>query len=67
MGSDTIYLDNNATTRPHPLVVEAINEVLGDGFGNPSSIHGVGEAARRGCFLEFSDHGLPFWEVDIRR
>ena len=47
MGSDTIYLDNNATTRPHPLVVEAINEVLGDGFGNPSSIHGVGEAARR--------------------
>ena len=46
MSDGTIYLDNNATTRPHPSVVEAMNQVLGDGFGNPSSIHGIGEAAR---------------------
>ncbi len=44
---EQIYLDNNATTRPLPAVVEAINEVLGEGFGNPSSIHGIGEAARQ--------------------
>jgi cysteine desulfurase len=42
-----VYLDNCATTRPLPAVVEAMGEVLGEGFGNPSSIHGAGEAARR--------------------
>jgi len=45
--SDYIYLDNNATTRPLPCVVEAVTDALGAGYGNPSSIHGVGEAARR--------------------
>ena len=43
----TIYLDNNATTRPLPAVVEAVTHALGDGFGNPNSVHGVGEQARR--------------------
>jgi len=41
-----IYLDNNATTRPLPAVRDAVMEVLGDGFANPSSIHGPGESAK---------------------
>ena len=42
---DTIYLDNNATTRPAPDVVEAMLPVLQDSFGNPSSSHAVGQRA----------------------
>lgn len=45
--NDLIYLDNNATTRPLPAVVEAVTHALGDGFGNPSSIHSAGESARK--------------------
>jgi cysteine desulfurase len=42
-----IYLDNNATTRPLPAVVEAVKAALVEGWGNPSSIHGSGERARK--------------------
>ena len=42
---DTIYLDNNATTRPAPEVVEAMLPVLRDSFGNPSSSHAIGQRA----------------------
>ena len=41
-----IYLDNNATTQPLPEVCEAMVEVLGAGFGNPSSTHAAGDRAR---------------------
>ncbi len=41
-----IYLDNNATTQPLPYVREAMLEVLGEGFGNPSSAHAAGDRAR---------------------
>lgn len=42
-----IYLDNAATTRPDPAVVEAMREALAEGWGNPSSIHEIGTRARR--------------------
>jgi cysteine desulfurase len=42
-----IYLDNAATTRPHPSVVEAIRAALENDWGNPSSRHAPGLAARR--------------------
>lgn len=42
-----IYLDNNATTAPHPDVVDALARSLTDAFGNPSSIHKEGQSARR--------------------
>ena len=41
-----IYLDNNATTQPLPEVCAAMIEVLGEGFGNPSSAHAAGDRAR---------------------
>lgn len=42
----TIYLDHNATTPPDPEVIAAMLPFLGETFGNPSSIHSTGAAAR---------------------
>lgn len=42
-----IYLDNNATTPPDPRVREAMLPFLGENFGNPSSPHAPGRAARQ--------------------
>ncbi len=41
-----IYLDHNATTPLRPEVVEAMSRVLRETWGNPSSIHAEGAAAR---------------------
>ncbi|MSR28236.1 MAG: cysteine desulfurase [Phycisphaerales bacterium] len=41
-----IYLDNNATTMPDPRVVAAVTCALSEEWGNPSSLHRVGERAR---------------------
>jgi cysteine desulfurase len=41
-----IYLDHNATTPVRPEVVATMTRVLGEVFGNPSSTHSVGRAAR---------------------
>lgn len=42
-----IYLDHNATTQPHPAVVEAMRTCLEETWGNPSSPHGFGQDAKR--------------------
>lgn len=42
-----IYLDNNATTRVHPAVLDALSVSLRDVYGNASSIHKEGQVARR--------------------
>lgn len=44
--SATIYLDNNATTPPAPEVLGVMRDCLRDGWGNPSSLHHVGAAAK---------------------
>jgi len=41
-----IYLDHNATTPLRPEVAAAMGEALRSSFGNPSSTHGEGAAAR---------------------
>lgn len=41
-----IYLDANSTVPPTPAVIEAVTAVMASGFGNPSSIHSAGIAAR---------------------
>ena len=41
-----IYLDNAATTPILPVVREAMEPYLTDEFGNPSSTHVMGQAAR---------------------
>jgi len=48
-----IYLDNHATTRTDPRVVEAMLPYFGEHYGNAGSVvHAQGEAAR-----EAADHG----------
>ena len=43
-----VYLDNNATTRPDPKVVAAMLPYMQELWGNPSSAHRFGQAARQG-------------------
>ena len=43
-----IYLDYNATTPIDPQVAQAMLPYIHDLFGNPSSGHGFGQAARQG-------------------
>src|SRR5947207_6361077 len=44
---DVVYLDNNATTRPAPEVVDAMLPYLREWYGNPSSVHRFGQRARQ--------------------
>ncbi len=46
-GMDLVYLDNNATTRPAPEVVEAMLPYLTEWYGNPSSVHRFGQRSRQ--------------------
>ena len=42
-----IYLDNSATTRPYPEVLETYSQVASKIWGNPSSLHQLGSQASR--------------------
>jgi cysteine desulfurase len=42
-----VYLDNAATTKPKKEVVEAITKSLVENYGNASSIHDLGDKARK--------------------
>ena len=41
------YFDNSATTKPTEAVVNAMVEVLTKDYGNPSSLHALGDAASK--------------------
>jgi len=42
-----VYLDNSATTKPYPCVKEAIDKVLENEFGNPSTLYTLGLSAEK--------------------
>jgi cysteine desulfurase len=54
-----IYLDHNATTPVLPEAVEAMMPWLTTHWGNPSSVHGPGRAARRA--IETARERLAAW------
>jgi len=41
-----VYFDNAATTKPDPEVLKAMEPYLTEKYGNPSSLHAWGQAAR---------------------
>ncbi|MGY8753308.1 MAG: aminotransferase class V-fold PLP-dependent enzyme, partial [Phycisphaerales bacterium] len=47
MPLNRIYLDNNATTQPLQAVNNAVMEAMETLWGNPSSIHRIGQEARQ--------------------
>ncbi len=71
----SIYLDNNATTRPLEAVNEIMQSTMSQQWGNPSSIHRIGQEARQLVDLareqvaklikmELLDHILTIFEAE---
>jgi len=59
------YLDNNATTQIHPLVLERLVTVSRETWGNASSIHEDGQRARR-CLEEARESVASFLHATPR-
>ena len=47
----TAYLDNSATTKPSKACVDAINKMLTESGGNPSSLHALGVSSAKEIIL----------------
>lgn len=65
-----IYLDNSATTKPSEASLEKMREALSVTYGNPSSVHAVGNAskklmdeARRQIIASMGIRKIPDWEL----
>lgn len=41
-----IYLDNSATTKPYPQAAEKVMHMLTEVYGNPSSLHRLGQESK---------------------
>ena len=58
--SDLIYLDNNATTRVDPAVLEEMLPYLTEQYGNPSSGYRFGQHANKALEkARGADRGAP--------
>ena len=53
----TIYVDNNATTRVAPEVVEEMSPYFSEFYGNPSSMHAFGGQVQG----KVQDHNYQLW------
>lgn len=42
----SVYLDYNSTTPVDPAVIDIMNRVMADNYGNPSSVHRTGQKAK---------------------
>ena len=42
-----VYLDNSATTKPYEVVIEKMNDIMRNYYGNPSSSHSFGIKAEK--------------------
>ena len=67
--SRRVYLDHNASTPVHPEVLAEMLPFFSDVFGNPSSVHAFGRAAREAVdaareriarFLSVRPHDVVF-------
>jgi cysteine desulfurase len=47
LSSRRVYLDHSATTPVDARVAAAMGRALTETYGNPSSVHGFGQQARR--------------------
>ena len=47
MDNDIIYLDNAATSKVYPEVLDSYNQITLKYFANPSSIHKLGQESNR--------------------
>ncbi len=47
----TAYLDNSATTNPSEACVNAVNKMLTESWGNPSSLHSLGVSSAKEIIL----------------
>jgi len=47
----TAYLDNSAKTKPSKACVDAINKMLTESWGNPSSLHALGVSSAKEIIL----------------
>ena len=45
--SNELYFDNSSTTRVYPDVVKAMNKIMLNDYGNPSSQHAMGDNANK--------------------
>ena len=55
---DPVYLDNNATTRTDPAVVQAMLPFFTEQFGNASSMHAFGMEVGSALSTAASPHAL---------
>ena len=46
IGGSMIYLDNAATTKVHPEVIKTITDTMTEVWGNPSSLHQLGQQSK---------------------
>ena len=67
MKNKIIYLDNAATTPVYPEVVRVMQKYMLTEFGNPSSIHSMGESAQKAIEnakkIIASEIGAKPWEI----